>query len=75
MHYLRQGNLLAQLKSYFSSSSSSKIKEEGVEDKEPAKLDESTSSVRFGHEDEGKMFFIKNITKKSIPSSKREMIS
>ena len=64
MHYLRQGNLLGQLKSYFSSSSSSKIKEEGVEDKEPAKLDESTSSVRFGHEDEGTTFFYQEYNKK-----------
>lgn len=53
MNFLRQGNLLTQIKNYFSFSSSQRIQEEEKNNKEPAKLDESSATCSFGKEDPG----------------------
>lgn len=53
MNFLRQGNLLAQIKDYFSFSHNKRIQEEEKNTKEPVKLEESTATCSFSKEDSG----------------------
>lgn len=55
MNYLRQGNILTQIKNYFSIRFGKNNNEESANEKEKVKLEEG-SSVRYGHEDSSTSF-------------------
>jgi hypothetical protein len=58
MNFLRQGNLLSQIKNYFSFSTNQRIQEEEKNTKEPVKLDESSTSCSFEKDNSGTIYLI-----------------